>query len=250
MAKCFFFYQGSRFISIYLTALLVLCCVTVAITITDIYSGKNKTTHWIFLVQLLTPVMMDNASDLATGSKTKAKEMTLTQAMSCLEVAMKWSSGFKKVTRWSETTECLDHVQDISVDTFTEEDLRGAMKSEIDTLGICSKFLIASKINFFFFAFNIIFVLSGLGNFTKYSKTLAKRMKADLQLMNVMRKENKEKIFEKDYLLWNIVGLSHFVRQAEGTKEECLSHLHEPAEGANKRGRILCLAKHNRWGKF
>ena len=85
--------------------------------------------------------MMDNTSDLTTGSKTKTKEMTLTQAMSCLEVAMKWSSGFKKVKHESETTECWDHVQDISVDTFTEEDLRGAMKSEIDTLGICSKFL-------------------------------------------------------------------------------------------------------------
>ena len=48
---------------------------------------------------------MENASDAASGSKTKSKEMTLTQAMSCLEVAMKWSSGFKKVTLESETTQ-------------------------------------------------------------------------------------------------------------------------------------------------
>ena len=41
---------------------------------------------------------MENTSDVTPGSKTKSKEMTLTQAMSCLEVAMKWSSGFKKVT--------------------------------------------------------------------------------------------------------------------------------------------------------
>ena len=54
------------------------------------------------------------------------------------------------------------------MDTFTEEDLRGAMKSEIDTLGICLKILRASKINFFFFALNILIVLSGPGNFTKY----------------------------------------------------------------------------------
>ena len=55
--------------------------------------------------------MMENASDVATGSKTKSKEMTLTQAMSCLEVAMKWSSGFKKVTVESENhSECNEHV--------------------------------------------------------------------------------------------------------------------------------------------
>ena len=58
---------------------------------------------------------------------------------------MKWSSGFKKVTVESEkNSECNEHVQDITVDTFTEEDLRGAMKSEIDTLGIGSKFPVSS----------------------------------------------------------------------------------------------------------
>ena len=93
---------------------------------------------------------MENASDVTPGSKTKSKEMTLTQAMSCLEVAMKWSSGFKKVTmKVGQHSDCNEHVQDITVDTFTEEDLRGAMKSEIDTLGNCSKFPEASKIQLF-----------------------------------------------------------------------------------------------------
>ena len=114
---------------------------------------------------------MENTSDVTPGSKTKSKEMTLTQAMSCLEVAMKWSSGFKKVTVGSEkNSECKEHVQDITVDTFTEEDLRGAMKSEIDTLGICSKFLGASKIQLFLCIIQsfCLFVLSG--NFTKIKR--------------------------------------------------------------------------------
>ena len=83
---------------------------------------------------------------------------------------MKWSSGFKKVTVGSEkNSECKEHVQDITVDTFTEEDLRGAMKSEIDTLGNCSKFPEASKIQLFL-------CITIISQFT------------DLQLMNVMRK--------------------------------------------------------------
>ena len=49
-----------------------------------------------------------------------------------------------------------------------------------------------------------------------------------------------------------IAGLSHFVRQAEGSEEESLSHFHEPAEGANKRGGgwILRGAEHNPRGKL
>ena len=81
---------------------------------------------------------------------------------------MKWSSGFKKVTmKVGQHSDCNEHVQDITVDTFTEEDLRGAMKSEIDTLGICSKFLVASKIHLFLCIIQsfCLFVLSG--NFTK-----------------------------------------------------------------------------------
>ena len=52
---------------------------------------------------------------------------------------MKWHNGFTKVKSnekfpWSMINKAL--IQDVTVDNFTEEELRGAIKIEIETFGI------------------------------------------------------------------------------------------------------------------
>ena len=61
------------------------------------------------------------------------------------------------------------------MDTFTEDDLRGAMKSEIDTLGICSKFFRASKINLFFLRFIYYFRPFWIRKLYKKMKDIGKK---------------------------------------------------------------------------
>ena len=70
--------------------------------------------------------------------------MNLQEAITCLEMAMRWHNGFTKVlqTGCEDKNKNIWSCQDVTVDNLTQEELNGAIQLEIETLGTFSLLLL------------------------------------------------------------------------------------------------------------
>ena len=107
--------------------------------------------------------------------------MNLQEAITCLEMAMRWHNGFTKVlqTGCEDKNKNIWSCQDVTVDNLTQEELNGAIQLEIETLG---KLRIVSVVAKWLCGFNNYFFL-----FQNILQKLEQKMKMVFQLKNATR---------------------------------------------------------------